>query len=165
MKTIIFKLLTIFMFVSLTFLGGCQTAEQQFIRDLSVDMTPRQISVTSPNDFTAIVEQVRSAVVGISATTADYYSVGSGVCVAEGGYILTNHHVVSGAKKLVVYFADKTQSNAQTIWSDSSIDLAIIKCERDIPFIEFGDTESIKVGQDVIAIGTPLTLQFKQYLL
>ena len=161
MKTIFFKLLLVPMLCLFLLVGGCQNNEQQFLRDLSIDMTPRQISISSPNDFIAIVEEVRSAVVGISATTADYYSVGSGVCVAQGGYILTNHHVISGAQKLVVYFADKTQSNAQTIWSDSSIDLAIIKCERDMPFVEFGDTESVKVGQDVIAIGTPLTLQFK----
>lgn len=162
MKAIFFKTILISLIISLFCLTGCEVGNtQNAYRDLSVDMTPRQINAENANDFTDVVENVRSCVVGISATNTDYYSVGSGVCVASGGYILTNHHVVSGAKALTVYFADKTQASAQTIWSDSSIDLAIIKSEREIPYIEFGDSDNVQVGEDVIAIGTPLTLQFK----
>lgn len=160
MKAIFFKLGLMAVLLATTLFSGCEY-QQRYIPDPSVNMTPRQISVQSPNDFVNIVDEVRSAVVGISSTTPEYYSVGSGVCVADGGYILTNHHVVADAKSLVVYFADKTQANAQTIWSDSAIDLAIIKSERPLPYIEFGDSAEVKVGEDVIAIGTPITLQFK----
>lgn len=160
MKAIFFKVVLLtFIMTSLIF-TGCDN-RQNYLRDLSVDMTPRQINVGATNDFAEIVDEVRSSVVGISATSSDYQSVGSGVCVADGGYILTNHHVVNGASSLVVYFADKTQAKATTIWSDSSVDLAIIKSEREIPYIQFGDSDSVRVGEDVIAIGTPLTLQFK----
>ena len=122
-------------------------------------MSPRLI-VSSAENTELLVEDIRSAVVGISAISNNSYSVGSGVAVADGGYILTNHHVINGASELIVYFANNTADYADIIWSDSSLDLAIIKSYTNIPYLELGKVEDVKVGQDILAIGTPLTLQF-----
>lgn len=141
-------------------LSGCMLTKQTEI-DTTVDMTPRLISAQSGLETEQVVENVKGAVVGILANQKLGSSVGSGVAIAENGYILTNHHVVSGATSMVVFFADKTQGTAKLVWSDPSIDLAVIQANRNLPYLECGSSKTLKVGQDVIAIGTPLALQFK----
>ena len=111
---------------------------------------------------TDVVENnVKGAVVGIASFSSSGTSVGSGVAISDGGYVLTNHHVVNGANSILVYYADKTQGPAKSIWSDSSLDLAIIQTEKNMPYLQCGTSKELKVGQDILAIGTPLTLQFK----
>ena len=157
-KFVLFFLLSICMMT-----GGCSSANlfASLQSQNSIDMTPRKISIGSYVNATEVVENVKSAVVGIAASINNGYSVGSGVAIAGDGYILTNHHVVNGSNSIVVYFADMTQSQASLIWSDSSLDMAVIKTKRDMPFLECGNSQDLKVGEEVIAIGTPLTLQFK----
>lgn len=140
--------------------AGC-TWNARAVVDTTVDMTPRLIAAQTGLTTEEVVENVKGAVVGILASLTLGSSVGSGVAIAEGGYILTNHHVVNGATSMVVYFANKTQGAAKLIWSDPSMDLAIIQANQNMPYLECGTSTSLKVGQDVIAIGTPLTLQFK----
>lgn len=92
-----------------------------------------------------------------------YTGYGSGVVFTEDGYILTNAHVVSGASKLVVEVNDYNDSNetheyeATVIGSDDSTDIAVIKIERDEPFLaaKIGSSDSLKVGQDIAVIGNP----------
>lgn len=153
----ILSLCFLFMFI----LSGCVNRSQFEQADFSVDMTPRLIMASEYKSATEIVESVKSAVVGISANLGGGYSVGSGVAIADGGYILTNHHVVENSNSIVVYFADKTSVTAKFIWSDSSLDMAIIKSSKNMPFLECGSSKDLLVGEDVLAIGTPLTLQFK----
>lgn len=128
---------------------------------MSVNMSPRMISSTNTGDFEEIIQTVIPAIVGISATYGNSESVGSGVALSSGGYILTNDHVVSGAKKINVYYANKTSGEASVIWTDPSTDLAIIKSKIDMPYLVAGDSSTLMTGRDVIAVGTPLTLQFK----
>lgn len=88
---------------------------------------------------------------------------GSGIVFTDDGYILTNDHVVEGAEKIVVVvndYNDNTRTyeyEAKVIGSDSSTDIAVIKIERDEEFVfaKIGDSDSLKVGQDVCAIGNP----------
>jgi S1-C subfamily serine protease len=143
---------------SVIMLGGCDITSKAIS---NVDMTPRLIVATTGQAVEDVVENVQPAVVGISAHSNYGSSVGSGVAIADGGYILTNHHVVGGAKTIVVHFANQTQSIAQHIWDDPSLDLAIIKSKTNLPYLETGSSKNLKVGQDIIAIGTPLALQFK----
>lgn len=124
------------------------------------DMTPRLISLAGEMHTSEVVENVKSAIVGIKSLVSNGYAVGSGVAIREGGYILTNHHVVSGTRGITLYFADKSTAGATLIWQDESIDLAVIKSNKDMPYLEC-ETNDIKVGQDVIAIGTPLSLAFQ----
>ncbi len=129
--------------------------------DTSIDMTPRLITVGDDVSTTDMVEAVKSAVVGITATLSDGYSVGSGVAIASNGYILTNHHVIEGAGTIKVYLVNNLDSYAKVLWSDSALDLAILKADVDMPYLACMSSTELKVGEDVIAIGTPLTLQFK----
>lgn len=148
----------VLVFCVVSFLSGCTLFQEV---DRNIDMTPRRISASSNLSTEEVVENVKSAVVGISAHSNSGSSVGSGVAIAEGGYILTNHHVVSGSTALLLYYADKQKGLADFVWSDPSLDLAIIKARKDMPYLECGTSTDLKVGQDIIAIGTPLTLQFR----
>ena len=145
--------------VSVLLMSGCFPSFQN--SDQTINMEPRQITLSTKMDTTKVVEEVKSAVVGISCNLYNGQSVGSGVAVAENGYILTNQHVISGAKNIKVYFADKTDASANVIWQDASMDIAVIKTNRNMPYLECGDSSNVLAGEDVIAIGTPLTLDFK----
>lgn len=130
--------------------------------DFNVDMSPRLINVNNENTtFDEVAPQVSCCVVGIQAISAQYSSIGSGVCVAENGYILTNQHVVSDAEKIYILLADGTNAYARTIWQDTALDLAILKCEIDLPWLEIADINEAEVGEPIMAIGTPLSLQFQ----
>lgn len=125
----------------------------------NTNMTPRLITLNGEQSTSEVVQNVRSAIVGIKSIIGTEYAVGSGVAIKDGGYILTNQHVVANTKSLTVYFADKTSASASLIWQDSALDLAVIKSSKDMPYLEC-ETSNVQVGQDVIAIGTPLSLAF-----
>ncbi|MBE7076120.1 MAG: trypsin-like serine protease [Clostridiales bacterium] len=131
--------------------GGCATT--------SAEMTPKV--VTYNGNEIEMLNDVRNAVVGIRADYSDGYAVGSGVAVGNGKYILTNNHVVEGASDLVLYFADESTAGADLIWADAGLDVAVLKSAKAIPYLNFGNSEDVNVGQEVYAVGTPLTLQFK----
>ena len=84
-------------------------------------------------------------------------SVGSGVIVdAEKGYVMTNHHVVSDADKLVVTLADRRSFEAKLLGSDEGTDIALLEVEADnLTALPFGDSEELQVGDFVLAIGNP----------
>src|SRR3989454_4129801 len=87
-------------------------------------------------------------------------SLGTGFIVDRAGYILTNHHVVDKATKITVRLEDKSEYQAKVIGSDEETDLAVIRIEagRDLPVAKMGNSESVKVGDWVLAIGSPFTL-------
>jgi serine protease DegQ len=83
-------------------------------------------------------------------------NLGSGVLVGRDGHILTSHHVVDSADGIVVLLADGSRERAKLVGSDPETDLAVLRIERrDLPGIEFGDSESLRVGDVVLAIGNP----------
>ena len=84
-------------------------------------------------------------------------SVGSGVIVdAERGYVMTNHHVVNNAEKLIVTLADRRSFDAELLGSDEGTDIALLRIEADnLTALAFGDSEKIEVGDFVLAIGNP----------
>ncbi len=87
-------------------------------------------------------------------------SSGSGVIISDDGYIVTNNHVVENGDKLVVILSDKTEFEATVVGTDPSTDLAVIKIdEKNLPFIIFGNSDSVKVGQWVLAVGNPFNLE------
>jgi serine protease Do len=81
--------------------------------------------------------------------------LGSGLAIAEGGYVLTNAHVVEGATEIVVATVDGNDHPAELVGSDALSDLALVKVEADIPLPEFGDSDDIFIGEPAIAIGNP----------
>jgi serine protease Do len=86
-------------------------------------------------------------------------SLGSGVIVTEDGYILTNNHVVAGAEKLSVVIGDKKNYEAKVIGTDPQTDVAVIKIKaNDLHAASLGNSDEVKVGQWVIAVGNPFQL-------
>lgn len=84
---------------------------------------------------------------------------GSGVIISEDGYIVTNNHVVSGADELTVTMNDNKEYSAKIIGCDESTDLALIKINaKNLPAIKIADSDKIKVGEWVLAVGNPLGL-------
>lgn len=83
--------------------------------------------------------------------------VGSGVIVSPDGYILTNNHVIEGAEKIMVELADKRTFRAQVVGTDPLSDLAVLKIEaNNLPYLTLGDSDKVRVGDIVLAIGNPL---------
>ncbi len=84
---------------------------------------------------------------------------GSGVIISTDGYILTNNHVIEGADELEVTLNDNRKFEAKLIGTDPATDIALIKIEaKDLPTIPFGDSEKLKVGEWVLAVGNPFNL-------
>jgi serine protease Do len=83
--------------------------------------------------------------------------VGTGMIVDKAGYVLTNQHVIEKATKITVRLDDKSEYRAKVIGSDSATDLAVIKIEvgRDLPTAKLGNSDPVKVGDWVLAIGSP----------
>ncbi|HUE89293.1 MAG TPA: DegQ family serine endoprotease [Vicinamibacterales bacterium] len=83
--------------------------------------------------------------------------LGSGVIVNSDGYILTNHHVIGGADKVRVELQDRRVFDAAIVGSDEPSDLAVLKIEAaELPVVSFGDSELVKVGDIVLALGNPM---------
>lgn len=89
-------------------------------------------------------------------------STGSGVVLDHEGYIVTNHHVIRGADRVIVTLADGNEEEAKIVGTDPRTDLALIKVKVDnhVTPIVFGNSDKLEVGQQVIAIGNPLGLRF-----
>ena len=85
-------------------------------------------------------------------------SLGSGVIIAADGIVITNHHVIKDADEVRVALADKREFEAEIILADSRSDLAVLRLKNlsgQLPFLEFGDSDAIEVGDLVLAIGNP----------
>lgn len=84
---------------------------------------------------------------------------GSGVIISTDGYIITNNHVIDGADELEVTLNDNRKFEAKLIGTDPDTDIALIKIDaKDLPTIPFGDSEKLKVGEWVLAVGNPFNL-------
>ncbi|WP_235591298.1 MULTISPECIES: S1C family serine protease [Corynebacterium] len=111
----------------------------------------------------ATAAKVLPAVVSIEALGLTSAAEGSGSIISPDGYVLTNHHVVAGAERggqLRVSMNDGSKHEAEFISSDANTDVAIIKIKdvNDLPFLQFGDSDAVAVGQEVVAVGSPLGL-------
>jgi serine protease Do len=83
-------------------------------------------------------------------------SLGSGFVISQDGYVLTNAHVVEGADEITVKFTDKREFKAKVIGADRRTDIALIKIDATgLPAVRFGDPSKLKVGEWVLAIGSP----------
>ena len=118
-------------------------------------------------DIVEVIAAAKESVVTITSQTLarDYFSpfavpasgVGSGIVLSADGLILTNNHVVSGAKSLVVTLAGGEEYSAEVVLTDSSHDMAIIRADAGgLTPATLGDSDALQVGQTVLAIGSPL---------
>ncbi len=84
---------------------------------------------------------------------------GSGVIISPDGYIITNNHVINGANELEIVLNNKKTYPAELIGTDATNDIALVKIDaRDLPYVTFGDSDSVKVGEWVLAVGNPFNL-------
>lgn len=135
-------------------------------------LTPRAEGTfhsTAPTTFTYSAEVATPAVVNIKAlleVDGGFFrggsmagSSGSGVIMSPDGYIVTNHHVVERSTDIKVTLADKREYKAKLIGSDPSTDIALIKISATaLPFVVFGNSDSVRVGEWVLAVGNPFNL-------
>lgn len=142
-----------------------------------------------PGDFTYAAEASAPSVVHIKAITTRQYnsrrsnsifeqffgfdedvfgtprqqrqeSSGSGVIISDDGYIVTNNHVIEGTTSLEVITFNKKSYTAKVIGSDPSTDIAVIKIEeKNLPSITFGNSDEVKIGEWVLAVGNPFNLE------
>ena len=93
---------------------------------------------------------------GPGGEPAEVKSLGSGFIISEDGFIMTNHHVVKDASEILVRLSDRRELVAKLIGSDERSDIALLKVEADhLPVVEIGDSSHLKVGEWVLAIGSP----------
>ncbi|MFV0593652.1 MAG: Do family serine endopeptidase [Draconibacterium sp.] len=84
---------------------------------------------------------------------------GSGVILSEDGYIVTNNHVIEDAQKIKVILNDKREFDARLVGADPSTDLALLKVDAtDLPYLTYGNSENLKLGEWVLAVGNPFNL-------
>ncbi|MCB0706972.1 MAG: trypsin-like peptidase domain-containing protein [Saprospiraceae bacterium] len=124
----------------------------------------------APTDFTEAAGRVTQAVVNIKSQTAsrlDFWgkagsyesSSGSGVIISNDGFIVTNYHVVEDYDSFEVTLADNREMQAQLIGTDPTTDLALLKIEaQNLPHLTFGNSDSLLVGEWVLAVGNPFNL-------
>jgi len=87
--------------------------------------------------------------------------VGSGFLISADGFVITNNHVVEGADQIQVTLNDRRVFDAEVVGLDEPSDIALLKLDAaDLPFVEFGDSEAVRVGDWVLAIGSPFGLEF-----
>ncbi|GLC31925.1 S1C family serine protease [Clostridium omnivorum] len=138
------------------------------------DNHPTQLSTTgSAMSATEIAKKVGPAVVAVTTTIQgqqDFFGrqgvqqgVGSGMIISQEGYVLTNYHVVEGAQQVKVVLSNGKQANAKVVNYDANYDVAVVQItdKVDIPaVVELGDSNSLQVGEEVVAIGNPLGTDF-----
>lgn len=131
-----------------------------------------KISSTARNTpVVQVAKNVGPAVVGITnkAVARDFFNrpvemegVGSGVIFRNDGYIVTNNHVIEGAKEIIVSLADGSTVNGTLVGTDEMTDIAVVKVDaKDLPTAKFGNSDEIMVGEPVVAIGNPMGLEFQ----
>ena len=143
------------MFLSISFLSACTRVDAP-----SVNLTEKLITISEVDTHSTkdIANIIAPAIVGIEGISKTGDSVGSGVCVASGGYVLTNYHVIEDCSMIYLHLKDKTTVTAKVIYKDSVTDLAILKSSKPLPYLNMGDSDSLAVGEDILAVGTPLSL-------
>ncbi len=130
----------------------------------------RLFTSSAPTDFIEAARNSQQAVVFIRSLIhmdetvlggeARSSETGSGVIVSPDGYIVTNHHVVKDADEVDVMLNDNREYKAQVVGNDPNTDLALLKIEAEnLRFLVFGNSDSLQVGEWVMAVGNPFRLQ------
>ena len=146
---------------------------------IPVTYESNRVSAAEKTDFTAIAEKSIHAVVHVKSISTGSRSnslmeffygdtggaekqivgSGSGVIISSDGYIITNNHVIKGARKLDVTLNNKESYQAEVIGVDESTDIALLKIQKDdLPYMTFGDSDHLSVGEWVLAVGNPFNL-------
>ena len=170
-RNLIFILFFVFLFISIYKIYAnidVNTYENEIVEE-------KYEKKTSEESISDTLEKINSTIVGISKIKDKGSTVfledgvkklglGSGIIVSENGYILTNEHV-SGEKynKCYVTLENGTTYTADVVWSDSDLDLAILKISmKGLTYAKLGDSKQLQIGQNVYAIGNPIGYEFQR---
>ncbi len=124
--------------------------------------------INAPSDFVMAANTARASVVSIQAlSTSSFWngdgvnsSTGSGVIISSDGFIATNKHVIDDRAEIYVMLNDQREYKAKVVGSDAATDLALIKIDaEDLVAVQFGNSDSLFVGEWVLAIGNPFRLR------
>ncbi|MEV2193904.1 trypsin-like peptidase domain-containing protein [Streptomyces phaeochromogenes] len=141
--------------------GGTAYAFQELTGNDTVASSSTSTSVVPTSEkgtVAGVAKAVSPSIVEISATSNAGQSTGSGVIITSGGEIITNNHVVSGASEIKVQLSNGKSYTAKVVGTDSKKDLALIKLENapsGLTVATLGDSAGVKVGDQVVAIGSP----------
>lgn len=126
-------------------------------------------------DITDILEKITKCVVGISkiknkgdsifeTNATEDLKLGTGAIISENGYIITNWHLAGNKySSCYVTMEDGTIYNGNTAWADSDLDLAVVKISaNNLKYLQLGDSDNIKIGETVYAIGNPIGIEFQR---
>lgn len=174
---IIILIITISIFAGFTLFKIYAGIEVKEFGEVEAQRLSQTVSEKNNEDLTVseMLENATDSVVGISKLKnngntvfaengVSQMGIGSGVIVSESGYILTNEHV-SGPKSSTCYVTmeDGKSYNANVVWSDSNLDMAIIKINmKCLNYAKLGNSDFIKVGESVYAIGNPIGFEFQK---
>jgi serine protease Do len=131
------------------------------------DRAQKYFQSSAPTNFTKAAAIAASAVVNIKASESGSRnaqgdistSTGSGVIISPDGYIVTNNHVLEGSDEIEVALNDRRKFIAKVVGSDPSTDLALLKIQtQNLPTLVFGNSDSLLVGEWVLAVGNPFEL-------
>lgn len=129
------------------------------VQTIDVQTNPFDDFFSDPFGFFGNPDQGQGGVRKQKVQTPKKEATGSGVIISPDGYIVTNNHVVSGADELTVTLNDNREFNAKIIGTDPTTDLALIKVDgKNLPTLPIGNSDDIKVGEWVIAVGNPFGL-------
>ena len=154
--------LCVVLLVFVVILSSCASSKNQ----------PSDFEILSSfeNAIANIVDQSMPAIVSLTVRkeerkdnkSIDKSGTGSGFIIRKDGYILTNEHVVAGAKGITVRLFDGSTHDAKVVGADKNTDIAVIKIERkeEFPVLTMADLEKIRIGQFAIAIGDPLRYRY-----
>jgi len=132
---------------SISSISSVQTSLQQQLGE---------IKATTSADFSGIIEQEIKGVVTIKTDV----SQGTGFIITSDGYVMTNYHVIEGAKAAGIFTYDNQQYGVSLVGSEETMDIALLKIQGNFHELNFGNSDDVKIGEKVIAIGNPLGLSF-----
>jgi S1-C subfamily serine protease len=157
-----------------TIVAGCQSSSKSTAEEATTP-APTTMAAATPRPSTTrdgiadLYEQTRPSVVRITTISASSgirggssEGLGSGVIIDKEGHILTNNHVVANAREMQVTLWDETTGSAELVGSDPTNDLAVIKADLPAEKLSpatLGDSDAIRIGESVIAIGNPFGLE------
>ena len=156
--------LTLFLYLNGMIIAFAFTGPDTF-SDLAENVSPSVVNIST----TGVIEQTGPEVPSIEdffnfpfnmprsePSEREFSSLGSGFVISEDGFIVTNNHVVENASDIQVTFTDGTKIEAELIAADAETDLALLKVDtNNLDYLEFGDSDTAKVGNWVMAIGNP----------
>ncbi len=168
--TLIISAAVIFTIITSTSLSYILFQRMAATHQLNIDKLPSQFAshkninkrplAALPGDFVATASKVTPAIINVTSEKGSInQSNGSGVIISPDGYIVTNNHVVGAGKTCDVTLWDKREYRAKVIGKDKNTDLALIKIEeKGLPFITYGNSDDVQVGEWVLAVGNPFNL-------